>query len=134
MRKIPVNPLAVGPDDAARMLGTCRSRVYQLMKSGELPSYKDGRLRRILVADIEARIARFMLAPAPTGPLLSREGLPIRRKTKAAPLLPVEQQRIAIERATEPQPAGESPALADPQRLADELQQAAIEPPGWVRE
>jgi excisionase family DNA binding protein len=76
-------------------MGISRSRVYELLNSGELPSYKNGRRRLILVTDIEAWLARLPRAPArarapsepPTGPLLSPE-----------------QQETAIARATEREP------------------------------
>jgi excisionase family DNA binding protein len=76
MPKISPTPLAVSPRDAGRMAGISRSRVYELIKAGELPAYKDGALTLILVSDIEARLARlkpFPKAARSTGPLLSRE-------------------------------------------------------------
>jgi excisionase family DNA binding protein len=83
-----LKPLAVSPRDAALLMGVSRSRVYELLNSGELPSYKDGRRRLILVSDIETWLGRLTPAPAskrapPTGPLLSSE-----------------QQEIAVGRAT----------------------------------
>jgi excisionase family DNA binding protein len=53
----PLKPLAVSPRDAARLMGVSRSRVYQLLNSGELPSHKDGRRRLIFVSDIETGLA-----------------------------------------------------------------------------
>jgi len=91
----PLTPLAVGPREAARLMGVSRSRVYELLNSVELPSYKDGRRRLILVADIEARLARLPPAPAPTR---------APSEPPTGPLLPPEQQEAAIERATEPEP------------------------------
>jgi excisionase family DNA binding protein len=73
-------------------MGISRSRIYELLNSGELPSYKDGRRRLILVADIEARLARLPSAPTPT------RALP---EPPTGPLLPPEQQETAIARATE---------------------------------
>jgi excisionase family DNA binding protein len=76
MPKIPPTPLAVSPRNAGRMAGISRSRIYELIKSGELPAYKDGALTLILVADIEARLGRlkpFPQATRATGPLLSRQ-------------------------------------------------------------
>jgi excisionase family DNA binding protein len=45
-----ITPLAVPPRDACRLLSIGMSRLYDLMRSGELPSYWDGRSRRITVA------------------------------------------------------------------------------------
>lgn len=35
--------------DVANLLGICRSRVYEMMDSGELPSIKMGRSKRVPV-------------------------------------------------------------------------------------
>lgn len=53
-----IAPLAVPPRDACRLLSIGQSRLYSLMRSGELPSYWDGRARRITVAAIHEYIAR----------------------------------------------------------------------------
>jgi excisionase family DNA binding protein len=88
-----LTPFAVGPLDAARLMGVSRSRIYELLNSGELLSRKDGRRRLILLADIKARLERLPPAPtrAPSEP-------------PTGPLLPREQQETAIERAIEPEP------------------------------
>ena len=51
-------PLAVPPLEAARMLSLGLSRLYQLMRTGELDAFHSGRSRRITVESIEAYIAR----------------------------------------------------------------------------
>jgi excisionase family DNA binding protein len=51
-------PLAVPPREAGRLLSLSMSRVYQLMRDGELQSYEHGRARRIPVASIHTYIAR----------------------------------------------------------------------------
>jgi excisionase family DNA binding protein len=51
-------PLAVRPAEAGRLLGLCHSRVYQLLRSGELQSYADGRARRIPMQAIHDYMAR----------------------------------------------------------------------------
>jgi excisionase family DNA binding protein len=87
MSKIPVAPLAVSPRDAARMMGVSRSRVYELMGAGELDAFKDGARTLILVASIEAwlaRLKRYQTSP-PT-----------------EPLLPLEDRALARERVEEP--------------------------------
>lgn len=46
----PVEKLLVSPEEAAEMLGVCRSRVYDVMRKHELVSVRLGRSRRIPVA------------------------------------------------------------------------------------
>jgi len=42
------------PDELWRWLGLGRTKTYELLQSGEIPSYKIGRVRRIRRADIES--------------------------------------------------------------------------------
>jgi excisionase family DNA binding protein len=51
-----IEPLVVAPRVAADLLSLGLSRIYQLMRRGELPSYREGTLRRIPMAAIHARI------------------------------------------------------------------------------
>jgi len=51
-------PLAVPPLEAARLLSICITRVYRLMRAGELRSFHSGRSRRITMASIKKFIAR----------------------------------------------------------------------------
>ena len=51
-------PLAVPPAEVARLLSLSVSRIYQLMRRGELQSYEDGRTRRITMVSVHAYIAR----------------------------------------------------------------------------
>src|SRR5690348_8863792 len=53
MRKILLTVL-----EAAEALGICRSVVYELMASGELPNIKIGRARRIPISMLETFVAR----------------------------------------------------------------------------
>src|SRR5262245_58243845 len=53
-----VAPLAVPPREAARLLSVSLTRLYELMRAGELVSYRDGRARRITTASIHQRMAR----------------------------------------------------------------------------
>jgi excisionase family DNA binding protein len=55
-------PLAVPPLEAARMLSLGLSRLYHLMRTGELDAFHSGRSRRITVRSIEAYIARQLNA------------------------------------------------------------------------
>lgn len=58
MTKKEMQPRVVGPREAARLLNEGINKIYNKINSGELPSYLDGRLRRIPVAAIDALIAR----------------------------------------------------------------------------
>jgi len=51
-------PLAVPPREACLMLSVGMSRLYKLLRTGELESYLDGRARRITTASIHQRMAR----------------------------------------------------------------------------
>lgn len=53
-----MNPLSVGVDEAARMIGVARSMLYVLLARGEIESFKLGRRRLILVKTLEAYINR----------------------------------------------------------------------------
>jgi excisionase family DNA binding protein len=55
---LPDTPLAVSPREAARLLSLGVSRVYQLMRAGELQNYEDGRARRILMTSVHDYVAR----------------------------------------------------------------------------
>jgi excisionase family DNA binding protein len=46
------------PDELWRWLGLGRTKTYELLRSGEIPSYKIGRVRRIRRQDIEAWLER----------------------------------------------------------------------------
>jgi len=62
-RSLPsVAPLAVPPQEAARLLSLGIWRIYALMRTGELESYRDGRARRITMASIHDRMARQIAA------------------------------------------------------------------------
>ena len=50
-------PLAVSPGEAARILGCGRTKLYELLASGEIKSFHLGRRRLVRLAAIEAWIA-----------------------------------------------------------------------------
>jgi excisionase family DNA binding protein len=54
--------LAVSPLEAARLLSIGLSRLYRLLRAGELESFACGRARRVTVQSIEAYIARRIAA------------------------------------------------------------------------
>jgi len=45
-------------EEAARILGLGRSKMYELLATGELPAVRIGRARRILVSGLEAWVER----------------------------------------------------------------------------
>jgi excisionase family DNA binding protein len=71
-----VEPLAVRPSIAWRLLDCGNTHGYELLAAGELESYQDGRSRRITMRSIKAYIARRVAADRPTSPT---DGQPRRR-------------------------------------------------------
>jgi excisionase family DNA binding protein len=53
MGDLPLQKLLVSIPEAGRMLGISRSKCYDLLRSGHLPSVYIGRSRRIRVKDLE---------------------------------------------------------------------------------
>jgi excisionase family DNA binding protein len=47
-------PLLLSPREAAKALGMGRSRLYELLRAGDIKSLKVGRLRKIARADLDA--------------------------------------------------------------------------------
>ena len=54
----PQNPIAVSPDEAARLAGIGRTTLYAALSEGELPSIKIGTRRLIRVEAIHDWLAR----------------------------------------------------------------------------
>lgn len=54
-----VAPLLLKPEEAAEALGIARTRVYQLMRAGDIQSVKIGKVRRIPVAALQAYVERL---------------------------------------------------------------------------
>lgn len=52
--KAPPRPLAVGPAAGARIAGVGRTKFYEALSSGAIPSFKFGSRRLIRVRAIEA--------------------------------------------------------------------------------
>ena len=50
---------AARPDQVAQMLGISRAKVYELLAAGSLPSFKIGRVRLVLVSDIETYLGQL---------------------------------------------------------------------------
>jgi len=55
---VPIQPMAVGPEDAARLTSHSRSAIYSAIAKGELQAFKSGKRRLILVRELEAWINR----------------------------------------------------------------------------
>jgi hypothetical protein len=55
---INVRPLVVGTAEARRLGGWGKTRLFKLIAAGELDSFLDGRVRRVTLESIEARIHR----------------------------------------------------------------------------
>jgi excisionase family DNA binding protein len=55
-----LEPLAVSPRQACVLLNVGLTRLYELLGSGELESYLDGRSRRITMRSIHRRIKRLL--------------------------------------------------------------------------
>lgn len=54
-----LQPLAVGPEEAARASGTTRSAIYEAIARGDLESFKAGKRRLILIKSLEAWLNRM---------------------------------------------------------------------------
>jgi hypothetical protein len=75
-------PLVVRPRVARRMYGDCSAdELYDKIKCGDVESYLDGRRRLIVVASIEADIARKAAAAQANG--FQRERYPSRQRRRA---------------------------------------------------
>jgi hypothetical protein len=57
-------PLVVSPRRARQMLDCSMTRLYELINSGEIQSYRDGKSRKAVVSSIKAHIARQLEAEA----------------------------------------------------------------------
>jgi excisionase family DNA binding protein len=62
-----VTPLVVSPEAAAQLLGIKPSKLYELLRTGELENYSCGRARRVVVQSIHDYIARQLAASAASG-------------------------------------------------------------------
>ncbi len=55
-------PLALSVTDAARLIGLGRSKIYEHIKSGDLPSFRIGRRRLISLKDLENFLENYRRA------------------------------------------------------------------------
>jgi excisionase family DNA binding protein len=54
----PVEPICVKVNDAARMIGIGRTKLYELIASGELEAIKLGKSTRIMTASLHQLVMR----------------------------------------------------------------------------
>jgi excisionase family DNA binding protein len=66
-------PLLLTVPEASRILGIGRSRLYELLATGEIPSLRIGRLRRIPYAALQGWVARQSAAPPPAAPAAAQQ-------------------------------------------------------------
>jgi excisionase family DNA binding protein len=59
-RDDPPEPLVASPKTACRIMGVGPTRLYELLKAGELESYRDGASRKITMRSIKARVDRCL--------------------------------------------------------------------------
>ena len=58
VERVPVERMLFRPAEAAQAIGVSRSRVYELINSGEIPSLKVGGVRRVPVDKLREWIER----------------------------------------------------------------------------
>ena len=51
-------PLVVSPKRACQMLDCSMTRFYELLNTGQIQSYREGKSRKAIVASIKAHVAR----------------------------------------------------------------------------
>lgn len=54
--------LLLTPEEAAEVLAISRTRLYELLRRGELKSVKIGKVRRVSVRELEAYVERLQEA------------------------------------------------------------------------
>ncbi len=54
----PVEPICVKVNDAARMIGVGRTKLYELIASGEIEAIKLGKSTRIMTASLHKMVMR----------------------------------------------------------------------------
>jgi hypothetical protein len=59
-----IEPLAVSPKKARALIDVGTTRLYHLIGTGEVESFRDGKSRKIIFAPLKAYIARQIAAEA----------------------------------------------------------------------
>jgi excisionase family DNA binding protein len=75
-------PLAVAPREASRLLSIGESKLYELLRAGELASFHIGNARRISTQSIVDYVAR-RLAAGPKNDALDSASLPMCERANA---------------------------------------------------
>ena len=57
----PVEPICVRINDAARMIGVGRTKLYELISAGELETVKIGNATRVTTASLHGLIRRMQV-------------------------------------------------------------------------
>ena len=65
--------LVLKVEEAAKMLGISRTKAYELVKQGVIPSMKIGEVKRIRIADLEAFVREGSRTEVPTAVDADRE-------------------------------------------------------------
>jgi hypothetical protein len=65
--QLDMGPLVVKPRTACRMLDCGNTRLYELLATGELESFLDGRSRKVVVDSIRRYVAQRLDATKVTG-------------------------------------------------------------------
>ena len=90
-------PLAVPPQEAARLLSNGISRIYKLMRCGELESYEDGRARRIPMTAIRDYVARRRAATRANGRWRQINARPPRRQAEPKTATPPKRRAARVD-------------------------------------
>jgi excisionase family DNA binding protein len=69
MPKPPIEPRYISIREAARRAGVSRSRMYELLKSGDIRAKKDGSRTLVVVASVDAWLDRLKPWRGLVGPL-----------------------------------------------------------------
>jgi excisionase family DNA binding protein len=79
-----LEPLSVSPRQACLLLGVGTTRLYQIIRDGELSTYHEGRARRITMRSIRERIARLTAITESQAPVPRHRGRPRKNANTAA--------------------------------------------------
>jgi hypothetical protein len=118
--ELSIEPIVVRPRIARAMLGGIGTEhLWQLINSGDLESYLDGRARRITVASIRAHIAR-QLGATKQEVRDAAASANVGKAAKPAPAAPSNagrRSRLAPQTSrSQPAPTRRLPRAADPER------------------
>jgi hypothetical protein len=64
VEQVGIEIISTSPKNARKVIGCGNTRFYELLNSGEIQSYTDGRSRKVLVASLRDYVARQLEAEA----------------------------------------------------------------------